>query len=238
MMTRSRRRGVTLFQLLIVLAILAILIGLLLPAVQKAREAAFRTQSSNNLRQIGLALHAYHDSTKHFPPAAIYDKSGKPLLSWRVLILPYVEAGDLYSKFKLDEPWDSEHNKKLLDPMPLIYAGPGGKKSTETAYLAFHGKNAFFEEKEGLKISTFTDGLSKTIAVVEAAQGVPWTKPEDLAYDPEKPPPKVGGVCAGGFNALFADGHVTFFPDGKVKPEVMHLLIQRNDGKRIPLDDF
>src|SRR5262249_21670890 len=83
-------------------------------AAKKVKTAAARMQSSNNLKQFGLAMHTYLDQHGTFPPAAIYDKDGKALLSWRVLLLPYIEADPLYKKFKLDEPWDSAHNKKLL----------------------------------------------------------------------------------------------------------------------------
>src|SRR5262249_30142494 len=92
-----------------------------LGAKLKVQGAASRTRSANNLKQIGLAMHNYHDVNGAFPPAAVCDKTGKPMLSWRVLILPYIEQDALYKEFKLDEPWDSEHNKKLLAKMPKVY---------------------------------------------------------------------------------------------------------------------
>src|SRR5262249_51556565 len=105
--------------------------GLLIPAVQKTREAASRMQNQNNLKEMALAMHNYHDVNGKFPPAAICDKQGKPLLSWRVAILPYVEQDNLYKQFKLDEPWDSEHNKKLIAQMPKVYALPRDPKPGE-----------------------------------------------------------------------------------------------------------
>src|SRR5207249_2796575 len=84
------------------------------------RIAGRRTVSQNNLKQIGLAMHNYHDTYRHFPPQALTDKNGKPLLSWRVAVLPFIEQDNLYRQFKLDEPWDSEHNRKLLERMPKL----------------------------------------------------------------------------------------------------------------------
>ena len=99
-------------------------VSLLLPAFRSAREAARRAQCTNNLKQIGLAFHNYHEANGCLPPAAITDGSGKPLLSWRVALLPFIEASPLYSRFHLDEPWDSPHNLALLDPMPSSTPAP------------------------------------------------------------------------------------------------------------------
>src|SRR5262249_52470248 len=132
-------------------------------AEQKIRNARDRMISSNNLKQIGLAMHMYHDNYGKLPASAIYSKDGKPLLSWRVAILPYIEQEALYKEFHLDEPWDSEHNKKLLDRMPKVY----GAKGNETHYRVFTGKSSAFESKEGQKFADFTDGLSNTIMIVE-----------------------------------------------------------------------
>ena len=92
------------------------------------REQTRRGICTNNLKQIGRGMHIYHEVNGRLPPAAITDKDGKPLLSWRVAILPYVEQQALYNKFKLDEPWDSPHNKALIEEMPAVYACPSGKK--------------------------------------------------------------------------------------------------------------
>src|SRR5262249_54155708 len=99
-----------------VLALSAVGAGLLMPAVQKVRMAAGNAQGQNNLKQIALAMHNYNDAYNGKLPAhAIYSKDGKkPLLSWRVAILPFIEQDNLYQQFHLDEPWDSEHNKKLI----------------------------------------------------------------------------------------------------------------------------
>src|SRR4051794_3818491 len=103
------------------LVVLAVLIALLVPAVQAAREAARRSQCVNNLKQIGLAMHNYNSAYDVFPPAVITDPDGKPLLSWRVLLLPFLDEQALYEQFKLDEPWDSPNNKPLLSRMPKVF---------------------------------------------------------------------------------------------------------------------
>lgn len=207
-------------------------------ALHKVRGSASRLQSANNLKQIGIAMHNYHDVNGRFPPAAVYDKDGKPLLSWRVLILPYVEQDALFKEFHLDEPWDSEHNKKLMEKLtPPVYVSPEAKDKDKhvTHYLGFHGKGAFFEGTQGIRIADITDGTSNTILAVEADKAVPWSKPEDLPYDPSKPLPMLGGLTPGGFNAAFCDGSVHFIKKD-IDPKTLHLLIQRNDGQVIPGD--
>jgi Protein of unknown function (DUF1559) len=206
--------------------------------VGRIRDAARRMKSSNNLKQIGLAMHSYLDANRSFPPAAIYDKNGKALLSWRVLILPYIEQDDLYKQFKLDEPWDSKHNKKLLEKMPPVYVSPDVKTKNKygTFYQGFAGKGAFFDGKTGIAITDISDGTSNTIMVAESATDVPWTKPEDMPFDPDKALPKLGGITPGSFQALFGDGSVRNLPL-KLKKDTLKALITIAGGEVIG-DDF
>ncbi|HET6575825.1 MAG TPA: sigma-70 family RNA polymerase sigma factor, partial [Fimbriiglobus sp.] len=114
------------------------------PAARVAT-ATQRQRSLNNLKQIMLAIHNYHDAYGYFP-SDIRDKTGKPLLSWRVAILPYIEQDNLYRQFKLDEPWDSEHNLKLLAQMPNFYrVGFEPKGATHTYYQMFTGPGTLFD---------------------------------------------------------------------------------------------
>ncbi|MEN9672510.1 MAG: hypothetical protein RL553_775, partial [Planctomycetota bacterium] len=185
----------------------AIAIGMLLPAVQKVREAAQRTSSINNLKQIALAMHNYNSTYGAFPAAAICDKkTGKPLLSWRVTILPYIEQEALYKQFKMDEPWDSEHNLKLAKNMPKIYFHPKANKpgDDKTHYRLFYGKGAAFELNKPTQIINITDGLSNTLMAVEAEEPVVWTNPNDLAFDPTKALPKMLSID-GKFSAAYCD---------------------------------
>ncbi len=188
--------------------------ALLLPAVQAGREAARRMQSSNNLKQIGLAMHNYAYANKSFPPAYAADKDGKPLLSWRVHILPYVNQAELYKQFHLDEPWDSEHNKPLIAQMPAVYKHPNSAVSGQgkTNYLTVRGEKAVFPGTKGVTLKEIIDGTSNTIMTVEVSdeKAVVWTKPDDFEYDEKDPLKGLVGLSPGGFNAGFADGSVRF----------------------------
>jgi hypothetical protein len=214
--------------------------GFLLPAVYSAREAARRSQSVYNLKMIALAMHNYHAQNNHFPAAAICDADGKPLLSWRVAILPFIEQQALYDQFHLDEPWDSEHNKALAESIPAIYVAPTSRSVPrgQTFYQVFTGNGAAFEETEPAGIQDFTDGTSNTILVVEGGTPVPWTKPEDISFDPEKDVPRLGGPgYKGGFDAAFADGSVKFLKF-TIDMDVLKALITRAGGEVIAAEDI
>jgi uncharacterized protein (TIGR03067 family) len=157
-------------------------------------------QSVQNLRQIGVAMHAYLDKYGRFPPAAARAKDGKPLLSWRVLLLPFLKHDALYQAFKLDEPWDGPHNQKLLAQIPNVYA-PMRDAEGHTPYQVLVGPGTMFESTQGPRFEDLRpNGSYNTIMVVEGADFVPWTKPADLVYDPQKPLPKLGGFIKNGFN--------------------------------------
>jgi hypothetical protein len=191
-------------------------------------------QSANNLKQIGLAWHNYHDTIGHFPCNEV-SKDGKPLLSWRVQILPYIEEDELYKQFKLDEPWDSEHNKKLIDKMPKIYAPVRAKADPGmTFYQVFTGKHGLIKSGEKRGLATVTDGLSNTFMCVEAAKAVIWTKPDDLVFD-GKDIPAVGGLFDGRFHAVMGDGAVRRFRKD-VNAETMRRLIDPQDGEPVDIE--
>jgi hypothetical protein len=194
-----------------------------------------RKQVPNQLKQIALALHQYHDTYNVFSAAAIRDKNGKALLSWRVAILPYLGEQKLYKQFKLDEPWNSKHNLALLKKMPKAYQPVGRKARSSylTYFRPFVGNGAAFEANRGIRIAEITDGTSNTIFVVEAGDAVPWTKPEELPYDPNKALPRLGAVFDDGFYAVFCDGAVHFIKK-KVDVSVLRVLITRNDGQPVP----
>jgi Protein of unknown function (DUF1559) len=186
----------------LVVILFLLIVWLLHPAYVHLRESSYRVQSMNNLHQIGTAMNSYVGTYTVFPPAVVYDKEGKPLLSWRVLLLPHMEERGLYMQFKLDEPWDSPNNKPLLAQMPQIYMPPSQREPKEpytTHYQVFTGGGAMFEANPQARPLTLqqiasADGTSKTLMVVEAANPVPWTKPDDLSYSPDQPLPKLGGL--------------------------------------------
>jgi hypothetical protein len=157
---------------------------------------------------------------------------GPALLSWRVALLPYLGENELYRQFHLNEPWDSPHNKQLLKRMPHVYAPPGVRTQEPyaTYYQVFVGPHAAFEKHQALPISSFTDGTSNTILIVEAAHAVPWTKPEDLHYAADEPLPELGGLFPGIFNAASADGAVHAVPKA-TDPRVLRALITRDMGE-------
>jgi hypothetical protein len=207
--------------------------------------SADRARSHTNLRQIVLACHNFSDTMGGMPAAAICDKAGKPLLSWRVALLPYVEEAALYRQFKLDEPWDSKHNKKLLAKMPKIYAPTiSGKpaKANTTYYQVFTGPDTPFNPKAvrgkppftlgAMMPASFTDGTSNTILVVEGGDAVPWTKPVDLVYAAKKPVPKLGGLFKEGFHIGMADGSVRYI-DRKINDSTLRALITPAGGEVI-----
>ncbi len=189
----------------------------------------------NNVKQIGLAFHNF-ESANGFLPQDVKDKDGKPLLSWRVQLLPYIEEETLYRSFKLDEPWDSADNKKLIEKMPKMFAPVHTKaKAGHTFYQGFTGGGALFGGKGKLSIVGITDGTSNTALVVEAGEAVIWTKPADLVYDPKKPLPKLGGDLDGNFNLGFADGSVRWVKKG-FDEKTMRLVITANDGEVVDVN--
>jgi Protein of unknown function (DUF1559) len=200
-----------------------------LPAVSVWDEATPRAVAEGRFRQIARAVQLYADDHGgRLPPPAVHDKKGRPLYSWRVLLLPYLGHQRLYRAFQRDEPWDSPNNLALLSAMPEVYAPPPGVETETEPYTTFCqvlvGPGTAFEGDQGVPIpGAFTNGTSNTLLLVEAGRAVPWTKPVDLPYAEDRPVPPLGGVFTGpvrfrlssagrtrGFHAATADGEVRF----------------------------
>lgn len=189
-------------------------------------------QSLNNLKQLGLALHSYND-TFGFLPHNTQTKDGKPGLSWRVAILPFLEQDHLYKQFALDEAWDSETNKPLVEKIPAVFAPIRVKPKEKgvTFYQGFDGTDTTFEAGKKLGIpANFPDGCSNTIGIVEAGEPAVWTRPADIPFDPKKALPKLGGLFDGDFHAVLMDGYVVKAIGAKVNEKQFKQLVTRSDG--------
>ncbi len=201
--------------------------------------AAARAQTTNNLKQIGLAMHNYESTYGSCPAAAIIGKKGKPLLSWRVAVLPYIEQDNLYKQFKLDEPWDSEHNKKILDnnPMPPVYGVIGVTKpeDKDTHMQVFRGNGALFDLVQGFKFASVADGTSNTVMIAMAAKAVPWTKPDDLEFDPKANPADLVLFVKDITHIAFADGSVRTVRK-TTTAEVWRAIVTKAGGEVANLD--
>lgn len=217
--TSTRKRAFTLIELLVVLAIIGVLIAFFFPAVRTAREPARRTQCKNYLKQIGLALHNYHDTYHAFPPAYTVDVNGKPLHSWRTLILPFIDQEPLYKRIDLSKPWDDPANAEAFKTRVPVYqcpSSPADVSPTHTTYMALVTTNSCFRSTEPRLMSEISDDRGKTIMVIEVDtdQAVHWMSPKDasesLVLDVG---PKTKHAHSGGIHALFVDGSVKFLSE-------------------------
>ncbi len=219
-------------------AVGGVLVGLLLPAVQAAREAARRMSASNNLKMIGLAIHNYHAAYNRLPPRAITDADGNPLLSWRVSLLPFMEQQALYDQFHLDEPWDSPHNLPLSEIVVPTYVDPSAASlGNQTVFSSPAGAESILGEVgQDRSFRDVRDGLSNTLMVVEVApeRAVVWSQPEDIAFNPVAPLAVTGAVHQGGFHVLMGDGAVKFVTNS-VDIDLFNALITPNGREVIEL---
>jgi hypothetical protein len=213
-------------------------------AVKEIREAAPRISAQNNLRQCALGLLSFSDANDEKLPingtgpkgALPKNANEKPLLSWRVALLPFIEENNLYQQFKLDEPWNSEHNKKLIEQMPKVFARSDKKgKPGYTHVQMVLGPKA---TQPGLSLEGIKDGTANTIALVEAAEPVIWTQPDDVVLPKDLPKDwrkKFGGLFPGGFNVALWDGSARFIPD-TMSDRTLLLALDPNDGEKMPAE--
>lgn len=218
-----------------------------LPAMMEVARSANRTDPANRVRQLVIAMHNYHDANKALPARFNKNDAGEPLLSWRVHILPFMGYQDLYNRFNLNEPWDSEHNKTLIDQMPSDFAHPKMKLDPgKTVYVVPQGADSVMIDPgdartspKGTRLEAVTDGTSRTALVLEVAgeNAVIWTQPSDYAWEDHIPP--VTGLYSGWRNGLiigFCDGSVQTLSPDKVT-EVFEAIVKANDGEVIDLWD-
>lgn len=206
---RSGKRGPTKSILAGAVVSLLLCAGILTPSIWQAREAARVSSCNCNLKQIGLALHNYKATYGTLPPAYVADEQGRPMHSWRVLLLPFLDQVELYEAYDFSEPWNGPNNSKLLNRIPKFYICPSwtprppsiarspifspltllactGTSSvphtiTTTSYAAAFGPHCAFRGATGVAFDEFPDGVSNTVMIGEAAgASIPWTKPEDI----------------------------------------------------------
>jgi beta-lactamase regulating signal transducer with metallopeptidase domain len=189
--------------------------------------------TKNHLQQLALGMHNYHALNRHLPPAVVIGPDGKTPHSWRVELLPFLDQKNLYEQYRMNEPWNSPANKKVLEQIPDVFRSPfDDSKSTNSGYYVFAGPGTVFDSAKGTPFVEISDGLSNTLLVVEAKRNIPWTKPEDLTFDPTNPPANVWGFVPGHFFAAMADGAVFSFSEKAVKDQLTWLIL-RHDGRPI-----
>jgi len=207
-----------------------ILVALLLPAVQSARQAARQTECRNNLQQIATAIFEYRQRYDTFPPPYLADQNGRPIHSWRVLILPFLGERALYDRYRFDEPWDSPANRAVAETIPRVYrcpaaaAGSGG----ETSYVMITGPRSFSTVTgPRRRLSEFPDGAVRTLMLVETLDsGIDWAEPRDFEVGQmrfEINGPQRGGISSGhpgGAHAAMCDGSVLFLSEWTTAEQV------------------
>lgn len=185
------------------------------------------------LLKLHAGLEAYYAKHNAWPARAIRDNNGTPLLSWRVALLPYLGEEELYKQFKLDEAWDSLHNKQLLARMPAVYASRWNDRPWLTRFQVFAGDGAILNLRNGSRKADVRDGLATTVLLVEAPErlGVHWTKPHDLPFQPRLPDGLFSGGKALSLPVLTGDGAVRNLYN-KTEPEIRP-LITRDGGEAV-----
>ncbi|HUT90011.1 MAG TPA: DUF1559 domain-containing protein [Thermoguttaceae bacterium] len=239
-------------KLLLFVAACAVLFGLLRVlwlAVESAREAARTSQCECRMNQIAMAFYNYHDTYGCFPPAYVPDAQGKPMHSWRVLILPYIEQHAVYNAYDFDEPWDGPNNRKLAGkPFSDLFHCPSGPhmgNSPVTDYVVIVGPHTAFPGSTCTSFDDFEDGRENTIILAEIADSdVHWMDPRDLDFHEmsfgvnDKGKPSISGPHPAGPLVVFADGITAYNLSDRLRPETLRALITIDGGEKVVRDEF
>jgi hypothetical protein len=233
-------------EVLTIVAIVGVLIGLMLPARQFGPRGGRRNQCFYNQRQIAMALTNYEAVKGHFPPAFVADKNGKPMHSWRVLILPYLDRPDLFQAYDFNEPWDGPHNRLLADKMPSVFACPSNPDAPScTSYAMLVGPHAFSPGPTGRTVDEISaaDGASATLMLVEAADAkINWLEPRDLNVEEmsfviNKNSKEITSHHAGAAVVSYCDGRTSILNDD-IKPETLKALTTVDGGEAVDEGSF
>jgi hypothetical protein len=239
---------------LVAIMLIAVVAWLIFPAVNSAREAARRSQCQGNLKMLIVALHNYHDVHGHFPPPYVAGPDGKPMHSWRVLILPYIEEQALFQAYNMNEPWNGPGNSKLAARMPRLFRCPSDQEMPPgmTSYFFIAGPGRSMDETGKLPLRDVADGTANTLAVIESSSArVNWLEPRDLTVqDILAGNNTAEAPCAcsrhgrsdrgmwrssGGFNAVLCDGYVKHLP-ANIDPALMRALMTIDGGEPLEID--
>lgn len=193
-------------------------------------------QTNADYSTISAALHAYETKHGRFPPVAMKTKDGKPGLSWRVAILPFMGEEALYKEFKLDEAWDHPDNMKLASRMPLVFSAKNGDPLDQTHVRVFAGPRAIMNFRESKRTADITDGMANTILLVESTQAIRWIEPTELSYEKTQPFAPLGASDRDYFTVAFADGMVRPLQKS-ISPDKLRLAVTCDDGQPVDLDN-
>lgn len=227
---------------LMAVCVVGALFLLLRPAVNSAREAAQNSVSKNNLKAIAMAMHSYHDQYRSFPPAYIPDANGRPMRSWRVALLPYLDQTAAYDRYNFNKPWDDPSNQEIRRACLRIYQSPGSVPdgSNKTSYVVVTGQGTAFPGSKATKITDFSDGTANCILVVEIADSdIEWSEPRDLELDKmsfaiSRPPGRsLAGRVKGGALVALVDGSVVMLRQDLAE-ETLKKYLTIADGNVVP----
>lgn len=234
--SQRSRSGHLVVKILLGVGIVMLLGAFLIPNLTRGREAARRTQCRNNLKLIGMALRSYHDQYGSFPPAFTVDAEGKPLHSWRTLILPFMEQQALYDKIDLSKPWDDPANAEALTTRLPAYCCPASIASLDkTSYMGLVGENFFFARTGQRKLADFPEKQrSEVVAILEvdASKAVPWMSPHDvsleylLTFGPETKSSHYGSL-----HTLRVDGSVLSLSSNEAASEREKMISIQQDAQ-------